>query len=476
MPNPTPLYRLRGRIDSLDRTFLLNLGENRIGSSQGNDLLIAVVGVSRHHALVTVGGEGSLELEDLASRNRTFVNGLQVERALLHPGDVIEFGPVRLCLEEVDVGDTELGLVVDQIGDVDTPPIDHSTPSLPRSEPSDDRDPLAVLVCPAGHVPGRSPAMLRFYESLRPVLAADLPVLIEGETGVGKESVAKMLHLSSKRSAGPFVAVNCAAIPTELIEAEMFGIGAGVATGVHQRQGRFREAEGGTLFLDEVSEIPLVLQAKLLRALQEKQIQPVGARPIPTDVWVLAATNIDLLQHVADKRFRPDLYYRVAGFVLRIPPLREREGDIARLIEYSLRRFTAETGKPIRGVTVNALQLLERHPWPGNVRELEHVVRRLAHQCENGQAIESSMVAQGLGSHCTALERPVEAGAWTAETDRVAKPHRLADHVREAERRAIQQALKEAAGSQRRAASLLGISRNTLAKKIQLLGIQISSR
>jgi transcriptional regulator with PAS, ATPase and Fis domain len=289
-------------------------------------------------------------------------------------------------------------------------------------------------------------------------LDADLPVLIEGETGVGKEWVAHALHLSSRRRGGPFVAVNCAAIPGDLLEAEMFGIGAGVATGVKKRQGKFLAAHGGTLFLDELGEMPLALQAKLLRALQEKEVQPLGGTAVPVDVWVLAATNVDLERRAEEGSFRRDLYYRVAGAVLKVPPLRQRRDDVAPLVEHFLRQ--GAKGKSILGVTRAAFEALVGHSWPGNVRELEHEVRRLAHLVSDGGAVESSMLA----------ERLLAPGPEGEENPAVASL-RLEDHVREAERRAIVQALEHAGGSQRQAARLLGIARSTLLRKLRELDV-----
>jgi transcriptional regulator of acetoin/glycerol metabolism len=389
----TLLLRLRGRVGPRERTFLLDADQDRIGSSETNDILVAIPGVSRRHARLRRTRE-SLEIEDLGSRNGTFVNGRRVRRTTICPGDLIRIGPVELRLEEIDASDAVLGLVVCDAASPAQSSIEQSTPSFHKPATDHVADLFEGLVIPDGHVPGRSPAMLRCYASMRPLLDADLPVLIEGETGVGKESVARMLHLSSGRRTGPFVAVNCAAIPSALLEAEMFGIGSGVATGVRQRQGRFREAQTGTLLLDEIGDMPLELQAKLLRALQEKEIQPVGESPLPIDVWVLAATNIDLLQRVDRQQFRRDLYYRVAGSVLRVPPLRDRGEDVSLLVENFLSQYSAETDKPIRGMTVKALEALQRYPWPGNVRELEHELRRLVHLCAPGQAIESSMLPE----------------------------------------------------------------------------------
>jgi len=305
--------------------------------------------------------------------------------------------------------------------------------------------------------------MASLYGQMRPLVQGDLPILILGETGVGKEILAQTLHASSPRRDGPFVAINCAAIPADLLEAEMFGIGKGVATGVVERKGKFQLAEGGTLLLDEIGDMPLPLQAKLLRALQEKEVHPVGGRPVPVDIRVVAATNSDLLKRIEDGRFRRDLYYRVAGYALRVPPLRERREDIPVLVEELVRTFAHETGKSIRGVTVKALQALVDYPWPGNVRELEHEVRRLVYLCPSGQAIDSMM----LSEHIVAPQpspRPAEGEGESTTLQ-------LEERVGELEARLIRQALARAGGNRTQAAKLLGISRNGLAIKMERLGI-----
>ncbi len=317
------------------------------------------------------------------------------------------------------------------------------------------------LVFPPGYVPGDSPAMASLHAQMQPLVQGDLPVLLLGETGVGKEFLARILHGSSRRRTGPFVAVNCAAIPADLLEAEMFGIVRGAATGVTERPGRFQLAQGGTLFLDEIGDMPLPLQTKLLRALQEKEVQPVGASaPVAVDIRVVAATNSDLQRRMDEGHFRRDLYYRVAGYALRIPPLHDRRDDIPTLVEEFLRAFARETGKSIRGITVKALRSLADYRWPGNIRELEHEVRRLVYLCPEGQAIDSRM----LSEHVVGPSRGDGASEVLATLE-------LAPNVERLERRLIQEALGRAGGNRTQAARLLGVSRNGLAIKMERLGI-----
>jgi DNA-binding NtrC family response regulator len=317
------------------------------------------------------------------------------------------------------------------------------------------------LAFPEGYVPGNSRAMRSLYAHMRPLAQGDIPALLLGETGVGKELLARTIHDSSGRRSGPFVAINCAAIPADLLEAEMFGIGKGIATGVAERRGRFQMAEGGTLLLDEIGDMPLELQAKLLRALQEKEIQPVGGAPVPVDIRIIAATNSDLHHRMEEGRFRRDLYYRIAGFALQVPPLRERRDDIPALVESFMRAFARETNKAVRGITVKALRALTDYAWPGNVRELEHEVRRLVYLCPDGQAIDSTMIAPH-----------VVAGLAEGGPGPALGTLELSAHVSALEARLIKLALAQANGNRTRAAELLGISRNGLAIKMDKLGLR----
>ncbi|MEM8934085.1 MAG: sigma 54-interacting transcriptional regulator [Acidobacteriota bacterium] len=339
-------------------------------------------------------------------------------------------------------------------------------------------DPLRL---PAGIVRGESPAMVALYQQMTLLLRSDAPVLVLGETGVGKEHLAQTLHDSSTRCSGPFVAVNCAAIPSELLEAEMFGIGKGVATGVQSRRGKFSEAHGGTLFLDEIGDMPAQLQAKLLRALQEKQIHPLGRSPESVDVRVLSATNTNLRQRIADGKFREDLYYRLAGYTLRVPPLRERLDDLPRLVGYFLRLYSRETSKTIKGMSLEALRRMADYPWHGNIRELQHEVRRLVYVCPAHQAIDSEMLSPEITAPITEstspASRPAGAGPPEVEAALPASPpadplidlrdRGLTEHLHELEARLLRQALRRTAGNQSRAAKLLRISRNGLAQRLR---------
>lgn len=319
------------------------------------------------------------------------------------------------------------------------------------------------LKLPDGIVAGTSKAMADIYRQIEMVAADGVPVLILGETGVGKEHLARALHDHSSRASGPFVAINCAAIPAELLEAELFGIGKGVATGVSRRQGQLLAANGGTVFLDEIGDMPMGLQAKLLRTLQEGEITPLGEAPVRLDVRWVSATHNDLAASIAEKTFRQDLYYRLGGYELRVPPLRRRREDLPILVGFFIKLFGRQLKRNVKGITVKALRGLAQHPWPGNVRELRHVIRRLVYLCPPGQAIDSRHVGEALeGAGTTATDGPASFELGVQGLDEF-----LAGH----ERRIVQKALEHTQGNQSQAARLLKISRNGLARRLERLGL-----
>ncbi|NOZ94126.1 MAG: FHA domain-containing protein [Acidobacteria bacterium] len=612
--NEKRCMRLVGEIDGCCMIFDLVKGEYRVGLNESNDIVIPMAGVSRKHAVVR-SGIGQIEVEDVGSKNGTYLNGAKVKRAVVRPGEWIGFGPAVFLLSEVDRKDAELAISME--GGVlgtnnEASPLEHDTDTRAGNQGresrqwlnvlnkvagfligaydpdvelalktlrmgldargaclyqwSGDEDPIvlcasgdpfhfpddgalriamravaevgeseatmlsgakgqgesiawAVTATPGktpygivllggfqparamgplleiclrmfihskselaplrvsgekrtfphlnfsdGYVAGESDSMKVVYDQIRQLLKGNLPVLITGETGVGKEFVARLLHASSDRSDGPFVAVNCAAIPSELLEAELFGIERGVATGVEARKGKFQLAEGGVLFLDEIGDMSTDLQAKLLRVLQEMEITPVGGRwPLDVDVRVISATNTDLERRLASGTFRRDLYFRLAGFILPIPPLRERREDIPALVEHFLRRCARELCKSIRGLTVKTLEALVSAPWPGNVRELEHEVRRLVYLCPEGQAISSRLLSHFVlfPDEASMLDQPDPGGNLVLET-----------RLSELERKLITIALARTKGNRSKAAKLLGISRNGLAMKMKRLELE----
>src|SRR5277367_1763762 len=250
---------------------------------------------------------------------------------------------------------------------------------------------------------GSSPAIRAAFESIRKVATTDAPVLLLGESGTGKEMAARAIHMGSGRKDGPFVAINCSAIPETLLEAELFGHEKGSFTGAHaQRKGRFESADKGTLFLDEIGEIPLPLQVKLLRFLQEQCIERVGGRQsIPIDARVVTATNADLRKGMSAGTFREDLYYRLAVVVLTLPPLRDREEDIRLLAQYFLQRFAAQSNKSGLAMDQDTLRALDRYHWPGNVRQLENNIRRAVIMAEGKRLTMRDLELAPLGGNAS---------------------------------------------------------------------------
>jgi DNA-binding NtrC family response regulator len=634
-------FCLRGYVGGIEQTFPLREGVNRVGSLEDNEVFLPRRGVSRQHARLTL-EEGELRVDDLGSKNGTFLDGRRVESGVVRPDSELRFGPVELQLRMVHRDDNELAITFDSAAVSDqtgTIPVvesplsgaglggtlsrhwlrlaeafharlfgrpggdmgaalrllqeelmlrgagvlelpeggdvvvlaaagdleDGAVAELPRSlaalfpeEPRQDlvfhtsvdagtggvgkgverglpatfaaltapgTDPLVLvllgafpgrakselllrllarmlepcrphperpaaesrtsrypgLVLPEDYVHAQSAAMNKIYQLMQTLARGDLPILVTGETGVGKEYLAHILHDSSPRRHGPFIAINCAAIPAELLEAELFGIGEKVATGVAGSKGKLLLADGGTLFLDEIGDMSADLQAKLLRALQEKEVHPVGRDPVSVDVRVLAATNQELKQKIAHGDFRADLYYRLAGYVLEIPPLRERPEDVPALVEHFLRDCARELGKPIRGLTVRALKLLTGYPWPGNVRELANEVRRAVYLCPENGTIESSVLSPAVRETSTGgesvtgtAEIEVAEAAAEGEGPHLPDPMGLGldslklEHL---EALAVKEALRRCDENQVQAAKLLGISRQSLRRRMERLGL-----
>ncbi len=303
---------------------------------------------------------------------------------------------------------------------------------------------------------GAGPAMLRLQETIGKVAITDAPVLITGESGTGKELAAIAIHKRSARAAGPFVPINCAALPKTLIASELFGHEKGAFTGADQRRiGRIQAADKGTLFLDEIGDLPMDLQAHLLRFLQESTIDRVGGlHPIKVDVRVVAATNVPLRKAVADGRFREDLFFRLNVLTIALPPLRERGEDVDQLARFFSAKFAHEAGKPIRGLSPEALALVRRHSWPGNIRELIATMRRAV------------VMADGP------WVRPEDLGLAPEERAAVSS---LENARRETEETMIRQALSANRNNVKRTSEHLGVSRVTLYRLMDKYGIDVRS-
>ncbi|MFW5825262.1 MAG: sigma-54 interaction domain-containing protein [Marinobacter sp.] len=315
---------------------------------------------------------------------------------------------------------------------------------------------------------GASPAALDVKRKARLAAGRDMPVLLQGETGTGKEVLAQAIHGASARAERPFVAVNVAAIPENLLEAEFFGVAPGAYTGASKyRDGRFQLASGGTLFLDEVGDMPMPLQAKLLRALQEGEVEPLGSNRVQSvDVRVIAATSRDLGQMMAEGHFRSDLYYRLNVMEIPVPPLRERLADLGILCESLLADLSDGPGLGAE-ITDEALALLARHHWPGNIRELRNVLERALTLNENAETLDREVLAQVLPE----LPSAPASGASGSGPESALPPgtHTLAEVVAAAEREAIAAALEASGGNRSQAARLLGVSRSVLYEKLARL-------
>ena len=299
----------------------------------------------------------------------------------------------------------------------------------------------------------RDPKTLNLLATLKRVADDSASILIQGESGTGKELFARQAHLWGRRSQGPFVAVNCAAIPESLLESELFGYERGAFTGaITRRVGKFEAADRGTLLLDEISEMPVTLQAKLLRALQERTIDRIGgSRPVEIDIRIVATTNRDLKEEIRHGRFRPDLYYRLAVVPIVLPPLRERKGDIPLLARHFLMRYASATGSPAREISPSAIKRLEGWSWPGNVRELESCIHRSILLCNRTRLEPADLLLENLLDLATTDQiEPAGGGSFRAM-----------------EKQLILETLAKVDGNRMKAAEVLGVSVRTIRNKLR---------
>ncbi|MBT6120501.1 sigma 54-interacting transcriptional regulator [bacterium] len=310
---------------------------------------------------------------------------------------------------------------------------------------------------------GTSSSMHHVYENIIQVAASNATVLIRGESGTGKELVANAIHYNSPRNNGPLIKINCSAIPESLIESELFGYEKGAFTDAQETKiGKFETAQGGTLFLDEIGEIPLTLQAKLLRVLQEKEIERVGGiKPIKINVRIITATNRDLEKEVKERTFREDLYYRLNVFPIFIPPLRERKADVILLTEHFLSKYAKENTKSIKRISSMALQLLNSHQWPGNVRELENCIERAVILC-NSDTIQATHLPKSM---------------QTVETSSLSEKENLSleDLVNNFERNIIINSLQDSEFNQSKTAASLKTTIRIIGYKIKKLNINLKN-
>jgi two-component system nitrogen regulation response regulator GlnG len=341
-----------------------------------------------------------------------------------------------------------------------------------QTPPEDDVD---------GAIIGCCPAMREVYKAIGRVAVQNVPVLITGESGTGKELIARAIYQHGPRAKAPFLALNCAAIPENLLESELFGHEKGAFTGADRRRiGKFEQCSGGTILLDEIGDMPLALQAKMLRLLQEQVFERVGGtEEIRTDVRLIAATHRDLKAWSEEGKFRPDLYYRLNVFTIHLPPLRERVDDLPPLVQHYVRRFSRELGREVRDVAPEAMARLRGHPWPGNIRELQSVLKRALLKASgpvllpaflpdlagesSGAAVPPQLAAEDPG-----LEAFLGRCLASAEGDLYAEAHRHLDRL------LLTRVLADTGGNQLQAARRLGISRDTLRRRLRELGLQFT--
>ena len=396
-----------------------------IGRSPASTLAIDDDQVSRAHARIRRRAD-LIEIEDLGSRNGTWVNGERIDsKRRLVSGDEVSIGPVVA--------------VVGVTGTLRRDPIAGA--------------PATALV--------RDPEMQRVYALVDRIANSQMTVLITGETGVGKELVAEALHRGSSRHDKPFIKLNCAALPENLLESELFGYERGAFTGADRRKsGYFEAANGGTLFLDEIGEMPPALQAKLLRVLERKVITRVGSTTeVAVDVRLVAATHRDLDVETREGRFRQDLLFRISGFTIAVPPLRERPSDIIPLAEHFARTCAAEHGRSPAMLSDEVRDVLQRYPWPGNVRELKNAIERALVLCGNAITVED-------------LPDRLRGGPATPMLHTTTASLEIREQLAEVEKASIVAALEAEDYNQTRAARRIGLSRRTLIYKMEKYGLK----
>ena len=413
-----------------------------LGRGSDCDIVIEDDSVSRRHARLSFAG--GWRVEDLGSRNGTVVDGRKLhagEAAPLAPGSVVRFGFATAVLQLAE-------------------PARLVAPGEPREN---GRAAAAFAGEAATGYVVRDEAMRALYAMIDLVAPSPLPVLIVGETGVGKELFARAIHTRSARASRAMVQINCAAIPAGMLESELFGYERGAFTGAMQNKaGLLETASGGTVLLDEIGELPLALQPKLLRVLETGECQRLGAvRPRPIDVRIVSSTNRDLREAVAAGEFRADLYHRLNGAPIRIPPLRERRADIVPLAEHFAARMARTLGREGVTIAADAAALLEAYPWPGNVRELRNVVERAVVLTRKGRLEAASLDLESTPAQSVSIEATVgdDAGGLRAELETM-------------ERRRVIEALEQCGNNQSRAAKLLGISRHALIARIERYNLQ----
>lgn len=452
-------------VDSPTRPISFPLTENMeemiAGSLPDNAIYLPYKGISRRHFSL-LQKKGIWWVRDLGSTNGILLNGKTVTEAPLQNGDVLQAGTAQIRVENseemepielLSVEASQEALETDKVGMV---PLKSATPiyAFPK------------LVFPEEFLTGSSPAMNDIFQKIHSIRESDASVLLVGETGTGKEMIARTLHLSSNRSKGSFVAINCAAIPEELAEAELFGIGDKVATNVSKRTGKITQADKGTLFLDELSAFPYELQAKVLRALQEKSVTPIGEnRPIHVDFRLISATNLEPADLIHDQKLREDLYHRLATVEINLPPLRERKEDLEILIPALLAQLARKENKRLPGITKRLMTLLIHYPYPGNMRELTNILRSMVALAHPGEILDVHLVPSKM------LPQNSGGAAYLSDSGSREKPYDLRKTVQDVTKGLVVEALAQNEGNITKTADHLKMTTFGLRKMMKRLGI-----
>ena len=438
-----------------------------IGRAPGNDLVLTDSLVSREHARLERFDDGRLLVIDLGSANGTLVNGkLLSSPARLEPGDLVKIGDTELRLERQEVRE--------DAPEEDPEAADRTNTGAPAA--------ATRRASPERRMLGRGPRMAQVFRLIDVAGSSPIPVLIDGETGTGKELAARAVHDASDRADGPFLALNCATLVESLLESELFGHRRGAFTGADRdHAGLFEAASGGTVFLDEVGEMPAATQPKLLRVLEENEVVRVGeSRPRAVDVRIISATNRDLNEAVNQGEFRSDLFFRLATFPIRMPSLRERREDIPLLVRHAAEVAAQRHKKRIVGVSKPAMDALVRHRWPGNVRELRNELQRAVALCRDGDEVD----VRHLSDKIVAMADRTSGGGLLgrfSETPAASAPPAAQDSAESNDLRAaraafetehITRVLEENKGHVGKTAEALGLSRTALHKKLKEYGIR----
>ena len=425
----------------------LGMREVKIGRGREADLLLPDPSVSRLHARIFRVGEQYF-LSD-TSKNGTFHDGKRITQLLLEGGQTFRIGPYQIHFLR-DGSVTASG---------DPPTVSAAGGRTEPTTAGKTKKPDNKALSSTFGLVGQAPVIIRLIENIRRVGNSDLPVLIEGETGCGKELVSRGVHDCSRRKEHPFVVVNCGAISPELIESELFGHEKGAFTGATaQRRGAFEVAHGGTLFLDEIGELPLPLQPKLLRSLEQKEIKRVGGNEtILVDVRILSATNRSLREEIAKKTFRDDLYFRISTIMLNVPPLRDRREDVTLLARHFLADTGSRTDRPTPELSGSAAEFLAAQEWPGNVRELRNAVQRAV--------VMSDAAALQAGDFSFLLD--------TGSPGREAETDPSLSRWEQSEKNNILAELSRTKWNKTQTARELGIAKSTLFEKLKKYGIRL---